>query len=127
MPVCLTMEIAEILDRIARDHHGDGYGWWPLDNPVEDYQPLGPVGAIWSDDGPMPIGWDRAFAARADAQLAAGAQAGRVPNIVEVPAESGDGAKCIAFHVETAAGCGSAAAVRDPAGNLVCLILGNSG
>ncbi|MFJ2864034.1 hypothetical protein [Kitasatospora sp. NPDC087314] len=207
------MEIAEILDRIARDHHGNGYGWWPylgglgvfhrvsdivvngslgwaqpapgelvpiyvppgrypvylelvanadpkkrgeyglpaswvslavvplaapqviaealaagrLDNPIEDYQPLGPVGAIWSDDGPMPIGWDRAFAARADAQLAAGAEAGRVPNVVEVPAESGDGAKCIAFHVETAAGCGSAAAVRDPAGNLVCLILGNSG
>jgi hypothetical protein len=95
------------------------------DNLIYDYQPLGPVGAIWSDDAPMPIGWDRAFAATAQVQLACGAQDGRVPKVVEVPAASGDGAKCIAFHVETDAGAGFADGVYDLAGNLTCLILGN--
>ncbi|MFI2612548.1 hypothetical protein [Kitasatospora sp. NPDC018619] len=206
------MELAEVLERIARHHHGDVTEWWPylggtgvfhrvsdivvngslgwakpapgelvpidvppgrypvylevvadadpakraeyglpaswvslavvplaapeviaeslaagrLDDPIEDYQPLGPLGAIWSDDGPSRIGTDRAFAARAATQLAAGAQAGRVPNVVEVPAASGDGAKCVAFHVSSSAGCGAAAAVRDTTGSLVCLVLGNS-
>lgn len=207
------MEMTEVLDRIARDHHGDAHGWWPylggrgvfhrvsdivvngslgwaqpapgelvpielpagrypvhlevvvdaepekrgayglpgswvslavvplaaphviaealaagrLDNLIEDYQPLGPVGAIWSDTATTPIGWDRDFAARAAEQLAARAEQPGGPNIVEVPADSGGGAKCIAFHVETTAGCGYATALRDPAGNPVCLVLGNSG
>ncbi|MFJ5881650.1 hypothetical protein [Kitasatospora cineracea] len=94
-----------------------------VDDPIGDYQPLGPVGALWSDDAPLPIGWDRAFADRAAAHLADGERAGHVPNLLAVPADSGRGLKCMAFRTASPAGTAGAGAVRGPDGRLLCLFL----
>ncbi|MFC1437510.1 hypothetical protein ABUW04_04505 [Streptacidiphilus sp. N1-10] len=91
-------------------------------NVYEDYQPLGPDGAIW-DGAASSLAWSAEFATRVRAELAEGAEAGRLPNVVEVPTASGDGAMCIAFHSGVAAGCGRATALYDQNDTLVCVVL----
>jgi hypothetical protein len=89
---------------------------------VRDYQPLGPQDALW-DVAASTLAWSAEFAARVKAEPAAGAEAGRLPNVVEVPATSGDGAMCIAFHSGVESGCGRGTALHDDEGKLVCVVL----
>ncbi|WP_329122115.1 hypothetical protein [Streptomyces sp. NBC_01465] len=96
-----------------------------LEDVYGDYQPLGPEGAIW-DGAASSLAWSAEFAAQARAELVEGAEAGRLPNVQEVPAASGDGAMCIAFQTGAHAGCGRGTALYDHEGRLVCVLMDNS-
>ncbi|GAB2700970.1 hypothetical protein [Kitasatospora kifunensis] len=93
-----------------------------LEDVYGDYQPLGPQGALW-DAAASTLAWSSEFAARVKSELATGTVAGRLPNVVEVPAASGDGAMCIAFHSGVESGCGRGTALYDDEGGLVCVVL----
>ncbi|TQF03084.1 hypothetical protein E6W39_13500 [Kitasatospora acidiphila] len=86
-----------------------------------DYQPLGPLGALWDQESNYPADRTPEFVQRIEADLAAGAEAGRVPNVAEIPADSGGGAKYLAFY----APYGSALAweLADADGEPVCLVM----
>lgn len=96
------------------------------ENVFGDFQALGPEGLILDAAGES-LAWSAEFAARVRAELAAGAEAGRLPNVVEVPAVSGDGAMGIAFHSGIEAGCARATALYGHEHTLVCVVLDEYG
>ncbi|MEV7217352.1 hypothetical protein AB0O31_30195 [Kitasatospora cineracea] len=62
------------------------------EDPIGDHQPFGPEAALW-DEAASELAWSDGFAERARSALAAAAAAGRVPNVLAVPAPSGT-ARC---------------------------------